>query len=103
MDVEMSWRIIYLIIDTGMVAAALILWPRAPDIMQRVMLTLVVSAGLIYASADILGIASELKVWKIKVIASRFEHFAMLVYLLRQMWIRSEICQSVKSLGQHHK
>lgn len=110
MDHEIAWRIVYLSISSGMVAAAIYLWPNVPNgmpgswMLQKIVLTLVIVSGFIYGMADIIGMWSpETKVWPIKVIASRIEHFAMAVYLVRQIWIDSPLCKSLRLFQQHRR
>jgi len=83
----------------------LALWRHAPDIVQKIFLVVTFGAMSIYLFCDFLalygvGRGRELwgidKVWEVRVVASSIAHGALLIYLARQWWIKTESCKSIK-------
>lgn len=94
---DFMWEINYLIVHAGILAGVWILFPTAPDVIQKITLTALGVAALTYIAADIAALAGVHPVWPIRMVASRMEHFAVGIYVFRQVWIKSEICQLLKS------
>lgn len=94
---DLMWDINYLLVHAGILAGVLVLFPTAPDVIQKLTLAAIGGAAAIYISADVLALAGVSPVWPIRLVASRIEHFAVGIYIFRQIWIKSEICQSLKS------
>ena len=83
----------------------LLLWRHAPDIVQKIFLVVTFGAMGAYLFSDFLmlygvGDGRELwgieKVWPVRVVASSVAHGALLIYLARQWWIKTETCKAIK-------
>lgn len=85
-----------------------ILWRRAPDVVQRIFLLIAVGALVLYVFADLLaiygiddrrggkeflGIDAR---WQVTSVAGAIAHGALLVYFARQWWIKTEACKTLK-------
>ena len=88
----------------------LVLWRHAPDIVQKGFLVVVGIAVLTYLCADmlalygvdnrrggraVLGIDA---LWQVTSVAGAIAHGAVLVYLARQWWIKTQACKLLKDL-----
>lgn len=91
------WDINYLIVHIGILAGVMVLFKTAPDAIQKVCLFGLWIAAAVYIGADVAALAGVDPVWPIRVVASRFEHIAVGIYIFRQVWIKSAICQYLKS------
>ena len=91
------WDINYLLVHVGIFAGAVVLYEQAPDAIQKLTLFVIGLASVIYISADVAAISGLDPVWPIRVVASRIEHVAVGIYIFRQIWVRSQICQLLKS------
>ena len=83
----------------------LLLWRQAPDIVQKIFLVVTFGAMGVYLFCDFLVLygvrdGRELwgieKVWPMRVVASSVAHGALLIYLARQWWIKTESCKEIK-------
>jgi hypothetical protein len=95
-----------LIVHLLAVVACVYLWRRAPDPVQRGILIVIAAAMIVYtfcdglslygvgrSGNDFLGID---RVWKVKIWADGFAHFAVLLYLARQWWLTTGFCAALK-------
>ena len=92
----MTWDIIYLTVHVVALMGMFVLFRKTPDTLQFAFLCLLMFSGGVYLGADVFALMGNETVWPIRLIASRFEHTAVLLYLLRQVWIKTNICQSLK-------
>lgn len=69
---------------------------RTPDYVQLGFLTVVGCAMVIYIGADVAMIFGARRIWEIRAIGNSFLFFGLMIYLLRQVWIKTDICRSVK-------
>jgi hypothetical protein len=95
----MIWEFNYLFVHVAALAGVWLLYPTAPDAIQKLCLLILAAAILVYIGADIAALCGADPVWPIRLVASRIEHSAMLIYIFRQIWIKSEICQFLKSFS----
>lgn len=94
---DLLWDINYLLVHVSILLGVLVLFPTAPDAIQKMTLAVIGISAAIYISADVAALAGVSPVWPIRLVASRIEHFAVGIYIFRQIWIKSEICQFLKS------
>lgn len=94
----MAWDLTYLIVHVAAMTGVAVLYRRAPDEIQKIFLLLTGTAMAVYVGADVAALFGAEPVWPVRMIASRVEHTAMLLYITRQVWIRTEICRSLKLL-----
>ncbi len=91
------WELNYLLVHLGILIGVWVLFGSAPDAIQKIILFVLGVSASIYIGADLAALAGVDPVWPIRVVASRIEHFAVGIYIFRQVWIKSEICQYLKS------
>jgi hypothetical protein len=102
--------IIYMLVHIAIIGLIFALWPKAPDNVQRLFLGIAAVAMLVYLFGDILalhgvdnkrggvqafGISA---LWQVTSPAGALAHTALLVYFVRQWWIKTEICKEVKGM-----
>ena len=105
---SLSTAIAYTIIHLCAMGILVLLWRHAPDVVQRILLVVIFMAMSVHLLADVMMLAGidnrrggeELfgfdRVWPVRGVAYAFGHAALLIYLVRQWWIKSHICDAVK-------
>lgn len=93
----MAWDLTYLIVHTAALVGVIVLWRHAPDAIQQIILIVLATAMIVYLGADLWALAGEARVWPVRLIASRVEHTAVLIYILRLVWVKTAICQYLSS------
>lgn len=100
--------IIYLLAHVAVLVVILKLWKNAPDNVQRVFLFIAILSMALYLFADFLALygvdnrrgGAEFMgitaLWQVTSIAGACAHGALLVYFVRQWWIKTEICKELK-------
>lgn len=95
---RMDWELTYLAIHiAALVGAALLFWRDTPDAIQKLIMGVLIAAMAVYIGADIWALAGEKRVWPIRLVASKIEHAAVLVWIFRLIWVRTGTCQYLKS------
>ena len=94
----MGWELTYLFVHICALYGAVILFRGTPDHIQRVVMGVLICSMLVYIGADIVVLSGEKRAWVVRLIASRFEHTAVLLWLFRLVWIGTGTCRSIKSL-----
>lgn len=89
--------LVYLLVESVALAGILVLAKRTPDMIQLFVLAVGFFGMVVFIFANIAGLLGYHPIWPIRLIAYRIEHAAFLLYILRQVWIKSNICQSLKS------
>ena len=103
--------IIYMLVHVAALGVILALWKHAPDGVQRAFLVLAAVAMVLYLFGDMLslyGIDNKRggkeflgvdALWQVGSIAGAFAHTALLAYLVRQWWIRTQMCEELRKMG----
>lgn len=101
-----------LLVHLAALYVVVLLWRHAPDIVQKFFLLACAGTMLVYLFADALalygidnrrggvefmGISA---LWEVKSVAGAVAHGALLVYLVRQWWIKTEACKTLKEQRQ---
>ena len=94
----MTWEITYLLIHLAALGCGIILIRNTPDWIQQLIVGLIITSAAVYIASDLVVLSGEKRAWVVRLVASRVEHTAVLLYLFRQVWIRTGACQSIKSL-----
>lgn len=102
-------QIATLTVHLGALIACFYLWRRAPDAVQLGILALIAGSMGVYTWCDILiimgpegrAVLGIEKVWPIRAIAAAIAHWAMLTYLLRQVWLTTGFCAVLKPRSDH--
>lgn len=97
MNLASTWDLTYLLIHVAALVCAFLLLREAPDWIQKLIIGLMIAAAVVYIASDIVVLSGERRAWVVRVMASRVEHTAVLLYLFRQVWIRTGTCQYLKS------
>ena len=100
-----------LIVHLCALVACFYLWRKAPDAVQLGILGLIAASMAIYTFCDLLillGVGRNGiefmgidRVWPIRAIAAGVAHWAMLTYLLRQVWLTTGFCAVLKPRREH--
>lgn len=102
--------IIYMLVHVAVLAVIVSLWKHAPDPIQRAFLIVAASAMLVYLFGDIIGLmgvdsrrgGKEVMgisaTWQVTSVAGAIAHTALLVYFVRQWWIKTEMCKELKGM-----
>jgi hypothetical protein len=86
-----------LIAYAAALAAVIWLGRKPPDYVQLAFLTVVGCGVALYAAADVMGLLNGGKrVWELRAIGSSILFFGLMIYLLRQLWLKTDICRSLK-------
>lgn len=93
----MYWDLTYLLVHVLALGCAFLLLREAPDWIQQLVIGLFIASSTVYICADLVVLTGEKRAWVVRLIASRVEHTAVLLYLFRQVWIRTGACQFLKS------
>lgn len=105
-----------LLVHLAAAFACLYLWRRAPDHVQLGILAVIfVGMGVQVFSSflQLYGVGENgtvlvvfgmefHKVWPVRLIASSIEHLAVLLYLVRQVWLTTGICAVLKPRDAAH-
>lgn len=93
----MMWDITYLLVHLAALGGVIALFRETPDRLQQIVMGVLVGAMLVYIGADLVVLSGEKRAWVVRLLASRFEHAAVLLWIFRLVWIRTDVCQSLKS------
>ena len=93
----MLWNLTILVVHIAALIGVALLIRHTPDKLQKGIIWVLLMAMVIYIGSDIAVLAGVDKAWMIRLPASRVEHFAVLLWLVRQVWIKTELCKSLKS------
>ena len=91
------WGPTYLVMHFLAMGCAIYLARRTPDSLQFGIVCLMLVAMAVYIVADLVMMSGEPRAWMVRFIASTVEHIGVLLYLFRQVWIKTETCQLLKS------
>lgn len=80
------------------IVCAVFLLRDVPDWLQGVVIAMFIVSGAVYVFADLAIAGGERRAWVVRVVASRIEHASVLLYLFRQVWIRTGVCKFLNSL-----
>lgn len=90
------------VVHLGMVIIAALLWPQAPDNIQRALLAVIITSFALFALASFLqflGIRNWAqpvlgfeRTWEIKIWAGEAAKLALMMYLVRQTWVKTGLC-----------
>lgn len=103
--------IIYILVHAAVLVVIVALWRHAPDIVQRTFLVVAATAMLVYLFGDLLAlygvdnrrggkeVMGITALWQVSSIAGALAHTALLVYFVRQWWIKTEMCKMWREWG----
>lgn len=97
---ELSDNLLPIVAYVAALVACFWLARKAPDKVQLIFLTVIGCAMVVYIAADLAVLFGARRMWEIRAIGTSFMFFGVLVYLMRQLWLSTEICKSLKSERQ---